>query len=84
MTKILYIPNGEYLHFNIQGRASSENPANRTRVIERSVWYHNETRDFYNRFFKALIDDDADCHDFKQFNNLPSNLTLEEFEIVND
>ena len=84
MTKILYIPHGKYLHFNLAGYQSTDMEY-RTCIFEESQWYHNLSCPA-NDVIMRLTDKPSpfDNHDqaFKTINELPNTVYLEEFELI--
>lgn len=79
--KILYIPEGRYLHFNYIGH--DEGAANkRTCDYMKSQWYEN-VHDSPEQVINNLLAE-KDCSSFKSANNLPKKLLKEEFEIIYD
>lgn len=78
MSKILYIPNGEYLNFN----NFADDGKTRTIIYENSMWYHNSSyKNTPEEIINCLILNDG-VDEFKFKNNLPFDLVEEEFEIT--
>jgi len=79
--KILYIPEGRYLHFNYID-CNEKNANKRTCNYMESQWYQN-VHDKPEQVIKDLVNN-KDCYGFAEANNLPNKLLKEEFEIVYD
>jgi len=82
MTKLLYIPNGEYVSFWRKIESESSEEANITVNIEESFgWNEYE----YTHPLEMLIYMFWEqCGGLRQRNKLPEDYDLEEFEIIYD
>lgn len=86
MTKILYIPTGEYLYFNEQSSGDSDSKIGRTVIYELSKWRFNRDQEGPEGVIKILCSEAEIDHNeiFKRINNLPPVCVKNEFEIIYD
>ena len=71
MTKILHIPSGTYLTFNEKGSVNFRD------------YYYYKDRDCIEEYIESVIHN-SKLDYFILKNNLPHNLTREEFEVIDD
>ena len=82
MTKILYIPTGEFLHFNYR-HGCSRNRNKRTVLYEQSHWIYS-TNNSADEVITKLCECPDEEWEFREINELPKNLDPSEFEVVYD
>jgi hypothetical protein len=85
MTKILYIPTGEYLYFNEQSGGDCDSKIGRTVIYEKSKWHFNREKGPECVIETLCSKDEIDNNiTFKRVNDLPPICVKNEFEIVYD